>query len=437
MDIGYARVSTGEQNLGLQLDALRKADCEPILTERASGKAGVERPVREAMLRDLERGDTLTVWKLDRLGRSVIELQAIIADLERRGVKFRCLTQPIDTSISLGWMFFQLLAIFAEFERNLIVERTKAGKAARIAIGLHPGGPRTYGFDVDRATVIEAEASVLLEAATHVLDGGSLARLVDDFNARALPTKAGGRWNETTLRRMLLNPDLVPAILDQQTHDQLAALFGPVHERRRLGRPARHLLSGILVCGAPGCGATMYVAQIRDRDGRTHEVYRCMRSAGGRQEGCGRVSIRKDTVEEFITKAATEAVASEWFADALNARRAAAMEGVGAAELEDARAELADYQALPDRFRTPETEQRQVQLRQRIRIATAKLTAVPELRELLDLPRTRSGWEAAWSAWDVPQRRRRLKLLLRKVTVLPTGKGVRFHSSRLDPDWRV
>jgi DNA invertase Pin-like site-specific DNA recombinase len=433
MDIGYARVSTGEQNLDLQLGALRKAGCDPILTETKSGKAGIERPVRDALLRDLERGDTLTVWKLDRLGRSIIELQAIITDLERRGVKFRSVTESIDTSTAQGWLFFVLLAAFAEFERNQIVERTKAGKAARVANGLHPGGPRTYGFATDRVTVVEAEAAVLRFVAEHVLHHDPMGRVVDHLNRLQVPTKGGGGWHQTMLRKMLLSPVLVPAILSEQQHEDLVRLFGDP-ARQRQGRPAHHLLAGLLECGA--CGAPMGVTTIKAAHG-DYLAYRCQRQGGGRPRGCGNVSIRKDTVEEWITEAVTEAVCSEWFTDALNARRAAALEGVSAAELEEARAELADYQALPPRFRTPDTEARQVELRQRIRVATAKLTAIPELRELLDLPRTEEGWRAAWNGWDIVQRRRRLKLLLRKVVVKPAGKGVRFHRSRLDPDWRI
>jgi DNA invertase Pin-like site-specific DNA recombinase len=433
MDIGYARVSTGDQNYGLQLDALRKAGCEPILPEKASGKAGIERPVRDRILRDLGRGDTLTVWKLDRLGRSIIELQAIVADLERRGVKFRSLTESIDTSTAQGRLFFTLLAAFAEFERAQIVERTKAGKAARVAGGLHPGGPRTYGFAVDRSTVVDDEAKVLADAAAKVLDGGSLARLVDTLNALQVPAKRGGTWNETTLRRMLLNPDLVPAILTQQQHRDLVDLFANPKARQRQGRPATHLLAGILECA---CGAKMYATAVSIK-GSKRMVYACRRSYGGRWNGCGKVSIGKDTIEEFITAAAAGAVCSEWFTEALNARRAAALDGADAVDLEEARAELDDYQALPARFRTPDTDARQAELHERIRVATAKLMAVPELRELLDLPRTAQAWEAAWSAWDTTERRRRLKLLLRKVTVKPAGRGVRFHHGRLDPDWRV
>jgi DNA invertase Pin-like site-specific DNA recombinase len=109
VDIGYARVSTDDQELKLQLVALERAGCWPIRKETASGVAK-KRPVRDEVLKELQRGDTLTVWKLDRLGRSVVDLKTIITDLEQRGVKFRSLTEHIDTSTAQGWLFFQLLA---------------------------------------------------------------------------------------------------------------------------------------------------------------------------------------------------------------------------------------------------------------------------------------------------------------------------------------
>ena len=133
MDYGYARVSTGDQDPGIQITALEQAGCDTIVEERASGKAKTDRPVLGEVLRRAQRGDTLTVWKLDRLGRSVIELRRIVEDLDHRGVRFRCLTQPIDTSTAAGRFFVTLLAAFAEMERELILERTAAGKAARAA----------------------------------------------------------------------------------------------------------------------------------------------------------------------------------------------------------------------------------------------------------------------------------------------------------------
>ena len=154
MDIGYARVSTRDQNPQLQLNALEQAGCWPIFEERVSG-VSKKRPVRDQALVQLKAGDTLTVWKLDRLGRSVAELLAIVQDLEQRRIRFRCLTQPIDTSTAAGRMFLTFLAAFAEFERELIKERVLAGKARMKAEGKHPGGPALFGFEADHVTVNE------------------------------------------------------------------------------------------------------------------------------------------------------------------------------------------------------------------------------------------------------------------------------------------
>ena len=127
--LGYARVSTDDQDMALQLDALAKVQCDRVYSEKvSSGKAS--RPQLEECLRTLRRGDVLTVWRLDRLGRSMAELVAIVNDLASRGVTFESLTERIETSSASGKLIFHVFAALAEFERNLIRERTKAGLAA-------------------------------------------------------------------------------------------------------------------------------------------------------------------------------------------------------------------------------------------------------------------------------------------------------------------
>jgi DNA invertase Pin-like site-specific DNA recombinase len=132
--IAYARVSTADQNPELQVSALRSAGAVKIFTERASGRDR-DRPVLAECLQFLRKGDVLLFWKLDRLARSMIHLGQIAEDLHRRGVDLRCLTQPIDTTTSTGKLMFNILASFAEFERDVIVERTNAGLAAARARG--------------------------------------------------------------------------------------------------------------------------------------------------------------------------------------------------------------------------------------------------------------------------------------------------------------
>lgn len=138
MIIGYARVSTQDQNPELQLDALRGAGCEQLFQETATGTFR-ERPELAACLRTVRKGDTLVVWKLDRLARSVKDLVEIVHDLNQRGIGFRSLTEAIDTTSSGGRLVFHIFGALAEFEHSLIRERTIAGLVAARARGRKGG----------------------------------------------------------------------------------------------------------------------------------------------------------------------------------------------------------------------------------------------------------------------------------------------------------
>ena len=144
MDVGYARVSTGEQTLDLQLDALAAAGCGKVYRETASG-AKADRPVLEELLGYLRPGDTLVVWRLDRLGRSLRHLIETVALLAERGVGFKSLTEQIDTTTLGGKLVFHVFGALAEFERDLIRERTHAGLAAARARGRTGGRPKKLG----------------------------------------------------------------------------------------------------------------------------------------------------------------------------------------------------------------------------------------------------------------------------------------------------
>lgn len=141
MKIGYARVSTEDQHLDLQCDALRKAGCERIVEEKKSG-ADTRRPALTALLRALRAGDTLVVWKLDRLGRSLQDLIKILGVLERRGIGFCSVSDQIDTTTPAGKLVFHITGAVAEFERTLMSERTKAGMQAARLKGRKPGRPK-------------------------------------------------------------------------------------------------------------------------------------------------------------------------------------------------------------------------------------------------------------------------------------------------------
>jgi DNA invertase Pin-like site-specific DNA recombinase len=140
MLIGYARVSTGDQNLDLQLDALATAGCEKVFSDKASG-AKIDRPELLKAIELCKSGDTLVVWKLDRLGRSLQHLIATIGALGDRGVGFRTCCDGIDTTTPSGKLVFHIFAALAEFERSLIRERTVAGLRAARDRGRKGGRP--------------------------------------------------------------------------------------------------------------------------------------------------------------------------------------------------------------------------------------------------------------------------------------------------------
>jgi DNA invertase Pin-like site-specific DNA recombinase len=138
MQIGYARVSTDDQNLDLQRDALQQAGCERVFEDTASG-AKAERIGLVALMEILRAGDTVVIWRMDRLGRSLKDLIALVERLEAVGVGLRSLQEKIDTTSSGGRLVFHLFGALAEFERNLIRERTQAGLTAARARGRHGG----------------------------------------------------------------------------------------------------------------------------------------------------------------------------------------------------------------------------------------------------------------------------------------------------------
>ena len=153
MLIGYARVSTHEQNLDLQTDALKKIGCENIFEDKVTGIAAARPGIDEA-LSYLRKGDTLVVWRLDRLGRSLKHLIELVNTLEEKGIGFKSLQESIDTTNSGGKLIFHIFGALAEFERNLIQERTKAGLAAARARGKKGGRPKALDKN-KRAMVVK------------------------------------------------------------------------------------------------------------------------------------------------------------------------------------------------------------------------------------------------------------------------------------------
>lgn len=160
--IGYARVSTDEQNLDLQIQALKCAGCELIYTDSGISGSIRARPGLDKALRRLSAGDMLIVWRLDRLGRSLVHLVHLLENLGNRHIRFKSICEYIDTSSSGGRLVFHMMAALAEFERSLISERTRAGMAAARARGKHLG--RQPSLNVDQCR----EAKLLLNQGVNI-----------------------------------------------------------------------------------------------------------------------------------------------------------------------------------------------------------------------------------------------------------------------------
>src|SRR6201996_2120155 len=152
MLIGYARVSTTEQDTALQTSALKAAGCEKIFREKASGGRW-DRPELHRLLDQLREGDVVVVWKLDRLSRSLKDTLAILERVEAAGAGFRSLTEAVDTTGPAGRMMMQMLGAFAEYEREMVKERTQAGLRAARAQGRH-GGRRPKFNQAQRAEIL-------------------------------------------------------------------------------------------------------------------------------------------------------------------------------------------------------------------------------------------------------------------------------------------
>lgn len=150
MKIGYARISTRDQSLQLQVDALKAAGCEKIYQEVASG-AKTARPILDDLMKNIREGDTLIIWKLDRLGRNLVHLRQIVEELKNMGASFISLNENLDTTNAQGMLFFNFFGMIAEFERGMTVERVNAGLKAARARGRLGGRKKGLSENAQRA----------------------------------------------------------------------------------------------------------------------------------------------------------------------------------------------------------------------------------------------------------------------------------------------
>lgn len=193
MKIGYARVSTQEQDLVLQLDALVKEGCEKIFQEKASG-AQRDRPKLKAALAYMRKGDTLVVWKIDRLARSMKQLIETIESFQDRGIGLKSLQDPIDTSSPSGKLVFHIFAALAEFERGVIRERTTAGLRAARERGRVGGRPPSLSAkDLQAAKAMLKDSDIAVAAVARRLNVAASTLYRHMPHARSASLETGER----------------------------------------------------------------------------------------------------------------------------------------------------------------------------------------------------------------------------------------------------
>lgn len=426
-----------------------------------SAYTGVDRPGYEELMADLEAGviDGVLVWRLDRLTRNFDDLQRLWKLINGRGTTLLAVRDSIDTSTASGVLILRNLVAIAEYESASISDRTRSAKAASARSGQpNKGGMRAFGYTPDKLQLVPEEAVAIKEAAERVLAGQSLRSVANDFNHRGIRTPRRKTWLPGTLAAVLVNPriaglrvykgDVVadaawPAIITREQHERLVALRkDPTRRWVPRGRPAQHLLVGMVECARCGERAAKNGEQAnrmvnRPEDGR--DYYMCRRPPLGR--GCGAL-VSGRQLDALVVERMFVAFDSEEFTQALKRPRPADAEVARRLEQDEDQLKWLGRQLGSDSLRRPafltaiaevETRLRQNRARLARQHRSAALAALPE-----DLDQLKQLWEHDWT---LDRKRALLDTLIEKVVVQPSTLGSRtgrrFDRSRARIVWRV
>lgn len=325
----YVRISTVDAAGNETATARQEADCRELVArdgdelvrvyrdvDRSAYDLSVERPAFEEMLRDASQGDLqrIVAWKWDRLCRSLLDAGRLHQLVEVNGVDVNTVTDPIS-----GWssasaaLEVGIRAGLGAGESKSTSTRLRRVNEERAAQGLpHAGGRRGFGMKPGHLEVDESEATLIRTAARSALDGVSLTAIARDWNARGIRTTRDGEWNVSNMRRLLIAPhvagrrmfrgeivesDVIPQILDEETWQALRALLSDPARSARQGAEMNRPLSGIVRCGT--CGSVMKPRTRRSEGLRPSYV--CRKEAGNR--ACGARSIAADPLDELVLEA--------------------------------------------------------------------------------------------------------------------------------------
>ena len=329
----YVRISTDEAHQPYSLDAqrerlaayIRSQPCwvaGPEYCDEFSG-ARTDRPDLQQALTAAQAGgfDILLVYRVDRLARSLTVLTAVLDSLTVAGVGLRSVTEPIDTSSSVGRLLLQMLGVFAQFEREVIIDRVICGMERKAAVGGWTGGTLPYGYLVDaraeRLLPHTDEAPVVASIfAAYAGAACGTRTIATQLNARGLRTRSGRPWTGQAVGRLLSNRTYLgertfrdvtvtgthPPLVSQQTFDQVQHILA-LRMRHQPGPAAStsdYLLSGVVVCAT--CGAH-YVGTAANGRHHRYRYYTCQARSRGRASGCTGPRLRADTLEDLILTA--------------------------------------------------------------------------------------------------------------------------------------
>lgn len=404
------------------------------------------RPAYEQLLADVQAGliERVVFWKLDRIARNLAEFLRFQAICEDHGVILASVNDPYDTSTPMGRAMVQIMAVFAELESGTISLRVKSARALEAANGQpHRGGYRRFGYTKD-LELDDTEAAMVRRAAGLILAGGSVTRLAGEWNEAGLRSVGGKTWTPKMVSSMLRSPHLAglrrhlgeivaegtwPPILDQDTHYALVAALDDLPGARTT-RDRTYLLSGLLVCGRPGCGAALIAHPQR----AGVRAYWCSNKPGA--VGCGRLSALANPLEAYVRDVALGVIDRDVLAAALAPRPGPD------ADLEILAARLAKVEASKDLLDAEDYAVLSADLQARLNLARRN-AARWRRPAVMNGPKAGQALEAWWDdpATTVADRHELLALVLDRVVLLPGVRGRKgFDPDRVPPDsfiWRV
>jgi DNA invertase Pin-like site-specific DNA recombinase len=416
-----------------------------------SAYSGKPRPDFNQMLADLDHYDALVYWKTDRLVRRTAEFWKVMGACDEAGVRLVSVVDPIDSSTPIGRGVASLLASVGEQESHNIGTRVKSKGAENAKAGRYHGGRRAFGYEKDGVTIKADEAVAIRDARDRIFRGESMASICTDWNRRGVEPTSAKAWRVTRLKETLTRPRLAglvtyqgevvvgvearwPAIISVEDHERLVQILIEGAARKR-GRPAKHLLTGLIRCGR--CGAVMRsgVRSVGDRR------WSCTNPPGD-ESHCGRVTVKAEPVDELVEEAILYRLDSAKFrrARASATKRAAKTKDAPVVSIAELEAKLVQLGTDLDEGLISRREwlARRGPLLERLDAARAAL--VPDAAEgALAQFDGADDVRAVWDGLTIDAKRVVARALFTAVIVKPKvpGAAPKFDPERIDIDWIV